>query len=103
MIAGAVPRSMIDGGYHSACFFWFQVSRRPSQCLLIANRQYAPILARSGNILPQQMLHKAAKGRQTAISRNGGVSTSRFDVIQETEHGVGLNIFKSQVGQGLRF
>jgi hypothetical protein len=76
MIASAASGSMIDGGYHGACFFGFHVGRSSSQCLLVANRKYAPILTGSGDILPQQMLHKTANRRQAAISRNSGVPTS---------------------------
>jgi hypothetical protein len=44
------------------------------------------------------MLHKAAKGRETAVSRDSRVSSFRFDMIQKSEHAVGLDIFNSQVG-----
>ena len=77
---------MIDSGYHGTCFFGFQVSGRPSQCFLVANRKNAPILTRSRYILPQQMLHKTANGRQTAVPGNSRVPTLRFDMIQKTEH-----------------
>ena len=101
MIAFAILRSMINSGYHGTCFFGFQISGRPSQCFLIANRKNAPILTRSRYILPQKMLHKTANGCETTIPGSSGVSTSRFDMIQKTEHGVGLDVFKGQVGDGL--
>ena len=103
MITVPVPRSMIDSGYHGTCFFGFQVSGRPSQCFLVTNRKNAPILTRSRYILPQQMLNKTANGRQAAISRCSRVPTLRFDMIQKTEHAVGLDIFEGQVGHGLAF
>ena len=101
MITSAAPRSRIDGGDHSARFFGFQIDRSSPQRLLAANRQYAPILASSGDILPQQMLHKTADCRQTAISRSSGVPTSRFDMIEEGEYRVRLDIVKGQVAHGL--
>jgi len=47
------------------------------------------------------VLHKTANGRQTTVPGDGGVPTSRLDMIQKPEHGVGLDIFKGQVADGL--
>ena len=47
------------------------------------------------------MLHKTANGCEAAIPGNSGVPSSRFDMIQKREHGVGLDIFKGQVGYRL--
>jgi hypothetical protein len=65
------------------------------------NGKHATVLTRPCHILSQEMLHKTANGCEAAISGNSGVSSSRFDVIQKREHGVGLDILEGQVGHSL--
>jgi hypothetical protein len=47
------------------------------------------------------MLHKAANGREAAVSRRSRVPSFRFDMIQKGEHAVGLDIFDGQVSYRL--
>jgi hypothetical protein len=94
MIAFAVPTPTIDGGYHSAGFFRFQINGGPAECSLAANGENAPVLTCPRHILTQEMLHKTADGCEAAIPGNRGVPAPRFDMIQKREHDIGLDIFE---------
>jgi hypothetical protein len=97
MISLASTALAINGADHSAGFFGFQIDGRPPQGSLVATRENPTVLTCTRHIVPQEVVHKTANGRKTAIPRNSRVPASRFDMIQEREYDVGLNILKSEV------
>src|SRR5262249_50117820 len=67
--------------YDRAGFFRLQIDCHPTDCFLIADGKNATVLTRPGYILSEQMLHKTAEGRKTAVPRNGGVPAPRLDMF----------------------
>jgi hypothetical protein len=96
MIALAVTRATINSSDDGTGFFGFQINGRSAEGLLAANSENAAILSRSGHILPQEVLDKTADGREAAVPCDGGVPASGFDVVQKSQHGVGLDIVQHQ-------
>jgi hypothetical protein len=101
MITFSLSTPRIYGSYDSTSLFRFQIGGSPAYCSLVANGKDATVLARPRDVLSQEMLHKAANGRESAIPGHSRVSSFRFDVIQKSQHAVGLDIFDSQVGYTL--
>jgi hypothetical protein len=95
-----MPALAINSTYYRASFLWLQIDCSPTDCFLVANGKNATVLTSPRYILPQQMLHKTADGCKTAVPGHSGVSTSRFNMIQKCEHGVGLDIVDGKVGHG---
>jgi hypothetical protein len=95
----STPR--IYGSYNSTSLFRLQIDGSPAHCSLVANGKNATVLACPRDVLSQEMLHKAANGRESAIPRHSRVSSFRFDMIQERKHAFGLDICDSQVGYRL--
>jgi hypothetical protein len=101
VIAFPIPAPAINGAYDRSGFFGFEIDCHPTNCFLVANGKNAAVLTCSRYILPKQMLHEAANGGKTAVPGNSGVPASRLDMIQESEHGLRLDIVQSKVGHGL--
>jgi hypothetical protein len=98
MITFSLSSLRIYGTYDRTSLFRFQIDGSPAYCSLVANGKNATVLARPRDVQSQEMLHKAANGRESAIPCHSRVSSFRFDMIQKSKHAVGLDIFDSQVG-----
>jgi hypothetical protein len=94
MVSFAIATLAINSGNYGTGLLRFQIDCCPVHCFLVADRENAPILARTRYIVPQQMLYKTTNGPQPTIPCNSGIPAVRFDVIQEREHGVRFNIIE---------
>jgi nitroimidazol reductase NimA-like FMN-containing flavoprotein (pyridoxamine 5'-phosphate oxidase superfamily) len=97
MVAFSLSTPRINRSYDSASLFRFQIDGSPAYCSLVADGKNAAILARPRDILSQEMLHKTADGRESAVPGDGGVPSFRFDMFQKSKHVIGLDIFDGQV------
>jgi hypothetical protein len=101
MVTFSPSTPMINGSYDSTSLFRFQIECNPAHCSLVANGKNAPVLARARDVLSQEVLRKAANGRESAVPGHCRVSSVRFDMIQKSKHAVGLDIFDGQIGYRL--
>ena len=101
MIAFTVRRPAINSAYEGLDLFRFQIQDSSPNHLLGLNGEDPAILARPRQVLPKEMLYETADGRQAAIARDGGNPTMRFDVVEEPQHSVRLDIIQRQVRDGL--
>jgi hypothetical protein len=81
MIAFSLSNPRIYGSYNSTSFFRFQIDGSPAHCSLFPNGKNATVLACPRDVLSQEMLRKAANGRESAIPCRSRVSSFRFDMI----------------------
>src|SRR2546422_9693359 len=97
MVALAVRKPAINSAYEGLDVFGFQIEDGPPSRLLGSNCEDPAILSCPRHILLKKMLYKTADGRQSTIARGGGVPTMRFDVVQEREHSIRLDVIQTQV------
>jgi hypothetical protein len=81
LIAFSLSTPRIYRSYNSTGLFRLQIDGSPAHCSLFANGQNTTVLACPRDVLSQEMLHKAANGRESAIPRRSRVSSFRFDMI----------------------
>jgi hypothetical protein len=81
MIAFSPSSARIYGSYDSTSFFRLQIDGRPAHCSLVANGKNATVLASPGDVMSQEMLHKATNRRKSGIPRHSRVASFRFDMI----------------------
>jgi hypothetical protein len=68
MVAFSLSSPRIYGSYDRTSLFRLQIDGSPAYCSLVANIKNTTVLTRPRDVLSQEMLHKAANGRESAIS-----------------------------------
>jgi hypothetical protein len=67
MVTFSLSTPRIHGSYDSTSLFRFQIDGSPAYCSLVANGKNAAVLSRPRDVLPEEMLYKAANGRESAV------------------------------------
>jgi len=96
-----VGRSVIHGGDDSTRLLWFEIGDNPVNRLLGRDSEDSTILVGARQVVAEQVLDKTANGRETTIACHCGISPLGFDMIQEGEHGICLEIIEAQISYGL--
>lgn len=96
-----IPLSGIHGGDDSTRLLWFEIGDNPVNRLLGRDSEDSTILVGARQIVAEQVLDKTANGRETTIACYCGISPLGFDMIQEGEHGICLEIIEAQISYGL--
>ena len=97
MIARAAVRPAIHCSYHSTSFFGLEMNSGSVQCFFVAYRENTTVLASPGHVVPEEMVHEATNGCQAAISCDGRVPALRFNMIEESENRIHLDMLEVQI------
>jgi len=82
----------VDGGDDGPSRFRFEISGSTKRLPYIRDGKDPSILIGSRDVVPEQMLHKTANRRQSAIAGRGRITSLRLDVIQEGKNGLRLKV-----------
>jgi hypothetical protein len=97
-VACAAGGRWIRLGDQSTDFLWLQIGRRADLRTLGWNRKDPTVLLGPGQILAQEMRHKAVDRGESAVACGRTVATRRFDVIQEGQDDVSSDVIQVQLG-----
>src|SRR5882724_11918997 len=97
MVTTATWRTGVDCSNHGPGLIRLEVCDCSVSRPFGTNRQYAPVLAGARDVVLQKVLYEATDGRQPTVPRHGGVAALRFDVVQEFQHGFGLNVIEIEI------
>jgi hypothetical protein len=85
----------IHGGDDRTSFLWFQISRHTERLSLAGDGQDATLLVGARDVVSKHVLHETPDGDETTIASRRGITTPGFDVIQENEDDLGLDVLQA--------